>query len=947
MKSFSRIPKRIVALLYGLLFFFIISCDSPDSIEISYLTVEYLTNPLGVDTPHPRFSWKLISQERDVQQTGYQVIVGASLKGIKKGIGQIWDTGKISGGQTVNLEYAGAFLQSNRTYYWRVKVWLDDEVFVWSEPAIFHTGILDKSVWQSQWITTRDEIVHHSPLLRKEFQVEKKIEQAVAYVTASGFYEFYLNGEKVGNHVLDPGVTDYRETILYSTYNVTDLLKNGTNAAGAMLGNGAWNFRKTEGRWSWGGGGASFGNPALFMQLMITYSDGSQSVITSDKTWKTSPGPITFNNLYGGEDYDARKELSGWSAAGFDDSDWQQVVIAKEPGGRLASQLMPAIKVINTLQPVNQTNPAPGVYLFDLGQNIAGWWRMEVKGSPGQVIRIRGAETLNDSLFPKPLEEGDKLSTKHRYHAQTWTDYTLKSNKTEVYEPRFFYTGFRYIEVTTKDHKNPEHLNVEGRVVRSANERNGIFESSDSLLNQIYRAGLWSQMGNMQSYPTDCPHREKGAYNGDGQVIAETSMHDFHMAPFYTKWLNDMRDSQEENGRIPNTSPVLVGGMGGGVAWGSAYILIPWWMNNYYQDTRILKEHYPTMKKYLNYLKELGSKDEDPSEPFIIDNFDGYWYSLGEWCAPGQKDGPNHPVVNTFYYYYNSKLMSKIAGELGYVEDSEYFGALSDTIRQAFNRKFFNPETALYGTEETYQTYQILALVGDLVPEEYREKVFQTIVKDIKTRGDHLNTGIIGTKYLWPLLVQASPSASLWRPRGGENELAYRVATQTTYPGYSYWINNGSTTLLEEWSGENSHNHQMFGSVTEYFYKFLAGIQSPMEGNTTRGYKNILIKPYVPEKLKFAKASLETVTGTVSSYWEKRNGGFVHEVTIPANATATIALPLLDFKNATVLEGDTKIWNDNRFVQGVDGIYDAKKKDDRLVIKAGSGKYHFRIKNGG
>lgn len=782
MESSARVSKRIAALFYGLLFFLIISCDSSDSIEISHLTTEYLTNPLGGDTPHPRFSWKLISEERDVQQTSYQVIVGESLKEIKKGTGTIWDTGEISGDRTVNLEYVEAPLQSNTTYYWRVKVWLDDELFVWSEPAFFHTGIFDKSGWQAQWITTPEEIVHHSPLLRKEFQVEKKIEQAVAYVTAIGFYELYLNGEKVGDHVLDTGVTDYRETILYSTYDVTSFLKNGDNVAGAMLGNGAWNLRKAEHRWSWGGGGASFGNPALFMQLMITYKDASQSVITSDKTWKISPGPISFNNLYGGEDYDARKELPGWAAAGFNDSDWQQVVVAKGPGGKLKSQLMPAIKVTNTLQPLKQTNPASGVYLFDLGQNIAGWWRMEVKGSPGQVIRIRGAETLNDSLFPKPLEEGDKLSTKHRYHAETWTDYTLKGNETEIYEPRFFYTGFRYIEVTSLDHKNPEHLKVEGRVVRSALERNGTFVSSDSLLNRIHRAAVWSQKGNTQSYPTDCPHREKGAYNGDGQVIAETSIHDFHMAPFYTKWINDMRDSQEENGRIPNTSPVLVGGMGGGVAWGSAYILIPWWMHNYYQDIRILKEHYPTMKKYLNYLKELGSKDEDPSEPFIIDNFDGYWYSLGEWCAPGQKDGPNHPVVNTFYYYYNSRLMSKIAGELGYAEDSEYFGALSDTIRQAFNRKFFNPETAL---------------------------------------------------------------------------------------------------------------------------------------------------------------------GTVSSNWQKKDDVFVHEVTIPANATATIALSLLDFENATVLEGGTKIWENNRFVKGVGGIYDVKKEDDRLVIKTGSGKYHFKVENGG
>jgi len=668
------------------------------------------------------------------------------------------------------------------------------------------------------------------------------------------------------------------------------------------------------------------------MQLMIVYSDGSREVVVSDETWKTTDGPVTFNNLYGGEDYDARKELPGWANSDFDDSAWKPAAVANNPGGKLKSQLTPAIEVTQTLEPVKQTNPEPGVFLFDLGQNIAGWWKLEVKGSPGQVIRIRGAETLNDSLFPKPLEEGDIFSTKHRYHAETWTDYTLKSNEMEVYEPRFFYTGFRYIEVTTGDNQKPEHLKVQGRVVRSANERNGTFESSDSLLNQIHRAGIWSQMGNMQSYPTDCPHREKGAYNGDGQVIAEASMHDFHMAPFYTKWINDMRDSQEENGRIPNTSPVLVGGMGGGVAWGSAYILIPWWMHHYYGDTRILEEHYPVMKEYLQYLKNLGSKDEDPSEPFIIDNFDGYWYSLGEWCAPGQSDCPNHPVVNTFYYYYNSLLLSKIAEELGYAADAQSFRELSDTIKQNFNRKFFNPETALYGTDETYQTYQLLALIGDVVPEGFREKVFQTIVDDIKMRDDHLNTGIIGTKYLWPVLVE-----------GGENELAYRVATKTTWPSFGYWIENNSTTLLEKWSGENSHNHQMFGSITEYFYKFLAGIQSPMEGKTTKGYRQIHIEPHVPQDLDFVDSSVKTVAGKVVSNWKKEAGSFTHEVFIPANTTATIALPFNGSENVTVYEGNEKIWENNAYVEGVPGIHEITRENDRLVLKTGSGDYRFRV----
>ncbi|MDD2381510.1 MAG: family 78 glycoside hydrolase catalytic domain [Mariniphaga sp.] len=927
--------QKLLTGIFPFLFLFLIgfsSCNSTQDAAVTDLRVEYMNNPLGMDVSHPRFSWKMTSGERGVNQAAYRIIVSETRGEVEKQSGNIWDTGKVMARNSVNLAFEGALLESNKKYFWRVCVWIDEEHSYWSEPAFFHTGIMKPGEWQAEWITAGHEIVHESPLFRGEFEVEKSVEEAYAYVTACGFYEFYLNGGKVGDQVLSPSITDYRKTVLYSVFDVTSLLKKGKNSAGAMLGNGAWNLRKAEGRWSWGSGGASFGNPCFLMQLMITYKDGSQSVVITDNSWKTAPGPITFNNLYGGEDYDARKELPGWSAVGFDDAAWSQVATGTQPAGRLKSHLLPAIRVTQTLQPIKEIHPEPGRYIIDLGQNIAGWWRVEVKGAPGQVIRIRAEERLNNLTFPKPLEEGDKLSDNTRFHPYIWTDYTLAGNEQETYEPRFFYTGFRYLEVTTNDQKNLESLKVEGRVVHTDLERNGMFESSEPLFNQIHTAGLWSQRGNNLSYPTDCPHREKGAYTGDGQVVAEASIHDFHVPAYYTKWLNDMRDAQEENGRIPNTAPTLVGGGGGGIAWGSAYILIPWWMNHYFDDMRILEDHYPTMKKYIQYLKELGVRDEDPGEPYIIDFFDGYWSSLGEWCAPGQSDCPNHAVVNTFYYYYNSLLMSKIAGKLGHDDDSKYYRSLSDTVKQHFNRKFFNPETGLYGTADPYQTYLLLALMGDVVPEGYEEKVFQVLVEDIHNRDDHLNTGIIGTKYLWPVLVQ-----------GGEQERIYRLATQTTYPSYGYWIVNGSTTLLEEWSGESSHNHEMFGSITEYFFKFLAGIQSPLEGNTTAGYRNIHIEPYVPQRLEHVDASLETVAGTVVSRWKNEAGAFLQEVSLPANTTGTVVLPLFDATQPVVWEGDIKIWENNQFIEGVKGIEKAETGNGRISIHLGSGDYSFKV----
>ncbi len=920
-------------LFYITVFSLFFSCSNANKkVEVNKLICEYCTNPTGIDVQKPRFSWKIISKERGIYQQSYRIIVGKKLSEIKNKNGECWDSEITKSDNTVNIEYNGTKLESNTDYFWRVLTVLTDGTAVWSSPAIFHTGLFNKTDWKAKWITTEEEIEHASPLFRKKFKIEKEINQAFAFTTAGGNYEFYINGEKVGERVLEPAITDYKKTVLYSAFDVTELLQKGENVAGAMLGNGAYNMRKMKGRYSWGQEGSTFGNPCVLAQINITFTDGTKTVIQTDNSWKYSPGPITFNNIYGGEDYDARKEIAGWSTPDYSAKNWKNAVLASAPRGALKAQLMPPAKVIATLKPVAHTNPSPGVYLYDLGQNISGWWRIKVKGTPGLTIRVRGAETLNDSLFSEPLKESDKLSTKFNYHAQVWTDYTTKSSNTETYEPRFFYTGFRYIEIVTSNKKNLKNITVEGRVVHTALQRNGTFVTSDSLLNRIHRAGLWSQIGNTVSYPTDCPHREKGAYNGDGEIIAETSIHDFQMAAFYTKWLNDMSDAQEENGRIPNTSPTLVGGMGGGIAWGSAYILLPWWMHNYYNDTRVLNNHYKNMKRYIGYLKNLAKTDSNPDEPLIINDFDSYWYSLGEWCAPNERDGPNHPVVNTFYFYYNTLLMAKIAKTVGKTNDAKYFSALSDSIKTQFNKTFLNKKTYLYGTSETYQTYQLLALIGQVVPAQFRKDVYKTVVDDIvKTHNEHLNTGIIGTKYLWPVLVN-----------GGDHELAYKVATQTTFPSYGYWIENGATTLLEEWTGVHSHNHEMFGSVVEYFYKYLAGIQSPLEGNTSTGYKHIHLQPYIPQKLNRVNASVETVAGKIVSNWKNNDNKLIYNVEIPANTTATIVLPLF-FKNATLTESGSVIWKNGSYKSGTDGISEVKADNKQISISIKSGSYNFEL----
>ena len=928
----TRSPWRSHSIILMLVALAICGCGNNRALTVQHMLVEYEENPLGIDVQQPRLSWILSSNQRGVSQTAYRILVAENPESLTDTAGNLWDSGKVNSAQSNNVVYGGESLTSGTTYYWKVQVWNQDDESAWSETGSFHTGLMNASDWEAGWISVADSAIA-APLLRKAFEVQKRVQSAYAYVTGIGYYELYLNGEKVGDHVLDPAMTDYSKRVLYSTYDVTDLLDSGSNAAGIILGNGAYRMERMEGRYAWGRGGNILGIPRAILQLDITYTDGTEERIITDGSWQSSASPITFNNLYGGEDYDARLERPGWSTASFDASDWDPVIVVDSPGGVMDAQTMPPIKVTQTIQPVAETQPEEGVYLFDMGQNLPGWWRIRAEGDAGIRLRVRGSETLNDSLFPTPLQPGDTLNTGARYHAGVWTDYTLKGDGLEVYEPRFFYTAYRYVEVAVSEPENLESLDVEGRVVHTALENNGVFTTSDELLNGIHQATVWSQIGNSHGYPTDCPHREKGGYTGDGQVIAEASIHDFHMPTYYTKWLNDMRDAQEEDGRIPNTSPELVGGMGGGIAWGSAYVLLPWWMYQYYNDTRIMEQHYPTMQLYHEYLYNLARTDANPDEPYIINDFGSYWFSLGEWCAPGERDGPNHPVVSTYYYYWDTVLLSRIAAVLGMESDASRYASLADTIKQAFNEKFLNPETNLYGTDSTYQTYQLLALAGNATPEGQWDAVLQTLIDDIvNVRDGHLNTGIIGTKHLWQVLANA-----------GHSDVAYTVATQTTYPSYGYWLENGATTLWENWEGTASHNHQMFGSVDEFFYKYLAGINAPTDGTTSRGYKQITVQPYVPDDLEWVEASIETVAGEVTSRWENGAGVFRLQVTIPANTTGTIKLPTFGQDDIVVTESRDGVWEDGSYVSGVNGVTGASADDQWVTFSVESGTYDFSL----
>jgi len=912
------------------------SCQSfqTDSITVSKLKTEYVRDPLGLDVTTPRFSWVLNSPDRGVSQSAYQVIVAQDRDRLDGETNTLWNTGKINSSESVGIKYQGKKLQSGEKYYWRAKVWdQDGNASGWSRIHSFQMGLIDSTDWKAKWITNTDGTVS-APLFRKEFTIDKQIKSAYAYVTGVGYYELYLNGKKVGNHVLDPATTNYKKRVLYETYDVKDLLTNGKNAVGLTLGNGPWRVLKQGNRYAWFTSFHSFGTPRGLVQVQVTYNDGSQAIIKSDGSWKTSASPITFNSVYGGEDYDARREQEGWNQTGFDDSNWNSATVTEGPGGILDSQLMPPIRVTNTIQPVKETHPNDITYLFDLGQNIPGWWKVRVNGKRGTTLKIRGAETLNDSLFPTPLKPGDSLSTQKDYHKNVWTTYTLKGGGTENYEPRFFYTSFRYVEVKVNEPDAIDTLSIAGRMAHSDLKRNGHFASSDSLFNQIYRTAVRSQESNQFGYPTDCPQREKGGYNGDGEVVAEASMHDFDMHAFYDKWLNDMQDVQLENGRIPNTSPTILGGMGGGIAWGSAYILIPWWMNQYYSDSRVLAEHYSSMKSYMEYLKNLAYNDEHPEEKYIINEFGGYWDSLGEWEAPvGKRTGPVNPLTSTYYWYLDVKTFSKILKVLKKDEESKQYLALADSIKQAFNKKFFEPETNLYGTSKVYQSYLLFALNGDMVPEGHHQAVLDNLIDNImNTRNGHLGTGILGTKLLFKVLGSE-----------GREDVLQTMVAQKSYPSWGYWIENGATTLWESWDARSSHNHQMFGSVNEYFYEYLAGIRAPTDSGTTAGYKKVLVKPYVPEGMKHAEASSETIHGTVKSGWTHNGNDLTLNVSIPPNTSGKVSIPTLGLDGFKVMESGKEIWDGQKLTGNDEGILNATSGNKDINFDISSGSYSFKL----
>ena len=851
------------------------------------LRCEYLTDPVGIDVRQPRLSWVLQHSARGERQTAYQVLVSTNPAVTA---GDAWDSGKVSTAQSVHVTYAGKPVVSGRTYYWRVRYWDSaDHASPYSDVARFEMGLLETADWQARWIRGANQF-------RKEFTLPAAPVRARVYVAGLGYYELRLNGHKVGDHLLDPAWTTFDKRVLYAVYDVTERLHAGPNAIGVMLGEG-W-----------------FKSRALRIQLHADLEGGRSLDLSSDASWKTAAGPIQSDSVYNGEVYDARLETPGWDRPGFDDAHWKPADLIEGPQGVLSAQMMPPIRVTDTIAPVKMTSPRAGVYIYDIGQNISGVVELRVRGPRGARVQLRHAELLYDD---------GALNVENLRAAKATDVYILRGDgREEVYQPRFTYHGFRYVELTGYPGA-PKFDTVRAKVVHSAVRPVGGFTSSKQILNQIQKNIVWGIQDNLHSIPTDCNQRdERQGWMADAHLYSETAMLNFDMAAFYTNFLRDIHDIQASDGTVTDTVPHRYGNRPADPAWGLAYPLLTWYMYEYYGDRRILEQHFAGVKAWTDYLST-RAKDG------VVD----YSY-YGDWVPIEKTPGP---LVSTFCYYWSADLVSRMAGILGKNADADTYRKLAGDIKKAFNDKFWNASAGKYGNGA--QTSQILPLFLDMAPPEQRDSAMSELRDDlVYTHNTHLTTGILGTKYLFPLLT-----------RTGNSDLAYELATQTTYPSWGYMIENGATTLWELWQNKtgpsmNSHNHPMFGSIGAWFYNALAGINPDA---SQPGFERIVIAPQVVRDLQWASGSLDTIRGRVASSWRRTDNGLRLEVTIPTGSTAEVRIPDLGLSPVAVSESGRAVWKDGKYQDGASGIQSAQAKDGSINIEIGSGDYDFDLSAAG
>ncbi len=855
----------------------------------AHLECEQLTDPEGIDALHPRLSWQLTGNEKDLRQTAWQILVASSPELLARDKGDLWSTAKTPGDQSRMIVYAGHPLKSGMSCYWKVRIWTISDVAgwgadakgrnvvatdapgAWSLPARWSMGMLKSTDWRARWIGWDagfpwDSVSKFSRLsaryFRKEFQTGAPIKRATLYIAGLGHYLVAINGHPIGDQVLAESPTDYTKSVKYNTFDVTNLCSQGANAIGVTLGNGRFftmrpKYKPQKIK--------EFGFPKLLLQLDLEDANGHHHLVVSDSSWRfTADGPIRTNNEYDGEEYDATKAFDHWTSPGFDDSRWLHPEYTSAPGGRLSAQMDEPIKIMDRITPRSITELKPGTYILDMGQNMAGWLQLKVKGNRGDKIILRFAETLQP--------DGD-LYTANLRDAKATDTYTLDGNGEEIWHPVFVFHGFRYVAITGYPGK-PKPKDFEGQVVYDDLVSTGHIETSDTLLNHIIRNAWWGINSNYKGMPIDCPQRnERMPWLGDRATGSLGESYLFDNENLYAKWLDDIEESQKPDGALPDVAPAYWNYYSDNITWPGTYILIAQMLYTQFGDEQPIRRHYASMKKWLHYM----SNKYERSGLMTKDKY-------GDWCVPPESKELIHSrdstritdgeLIATAAYYHLLGIMSKFANLL---HEPDIFTAKAETVKTAFNKKFLHDGQYSNNTV----TANLLPLCFGMVPEKAQAAVKSHLLEKVAESG-HISTGVIGTQWLMHGLTE------LGRP-----DLAWQLATTKDYPGWGYMVEQGATTIWELWNGNtanpamNSQNHVMLlGDLLTWCFRDLAGI-APAEP----GFKTIRMAPVFPQGLDSVNASYETPYGTVKSQWQRKAGQITWNISIPPNTRALVVLP--------------------------------------------------------
>jgi alpha-L-rhamnosidase len=874
------------------------------------LRCEYVVDPRGVDVPRPRLSWRVEAQgnARGQRQSAYHILVASTAEALAADKGDLWDSGRVESDNTLHIAYEGKELRSSQEVFWKVYAYDGDGAPVpVSAQATWTMGVVRNEDWRAKWIVAPWSA--ESLLLRGDFAVKPDLKRAIIHICGLGQFELSLNGRKVGENLLAPGWTKYNKTCLYETHDVTAMLRAGDNAIGLALGDGMYHSERRN-RFSKFQG--SFGPQRAYGQLELEYADGSREYVLTDESWRVTPGPVTYNDIYGGEDYDARKLPRGWNEPGFDASAWTPAVELVRPSGVLRglSASAPPLRVIESREPVAVKQLSDAHSVVDFGQNASYMPRIRVSGPAGSTVRLTHAEvTRADGSINRDTCGGNR--------GGAWWQYTKATDGEETWFPQFFYAGCRYLQVDLIPAEPggplPKLEEIHGEIVHSIAEPLGEFECSNELLNRIHALVRWAQRSNMVSVLTDCPHREKLGWLEQYHLNGPSIRYEFDVNRTFIKGMRDMADSQTAEGLIPNIAPeytVFDGTFRAAAEWGAAFLLVPWQQYQFTGDLSLVEEYYPQMQRYMDYLASRA-------EEHILDEGLGDWYDVGpERSGVSQHTPP--PITATAFYFQDAVLMSRFALLLGKQADAARYARLAEELRLAWLGKYLNAD-GTYATNS--QCANSLALVMGLAEPNDRVAPLEAIVKDVIARGYAVTAGDVGFRYL--LLALAD---------GGRSDVIYQLINQDDKPGYGYQLKRGATALTEAWDANHnsSHNHFMLGQIIEWYYETLVGIN--VHPTEPPGFKRILIKPTPVGDLTSARAAFSSVRGRIACGWTREGDQFTLDVTIPANTTATVYVPTTDA--AYVAEGGEPARN-------AAGVRFVRVEGDRAVYEIDSGTYRF------